>query len=299
MEWTIAEEARGQRLDHYLQARLPEFSRSRLQDWIRAGRIRINAGETKASFTLRGGEHVSVEPAAPPPLRAEAEDIPVTVLYEDESVIAIDKPAGMVVHAGAGNHSGTLVNALLHRFGRLSQTGGELRPGIVHRIDKETSGVLIVARDDAAHRQLAAQFQDRTVDKRYLAVVHGQPSATGKLLLPIARDAHRRTRMTCKTATGRTAHTEWTVRTRFARHALLEVHIFTGRTHQIRVHMAAAGHPILGDTLYGAPATTLLAGRFFLHAWRLAFTSPATGERVNIESPLPADLVAIIESEQL
>ncbi|HEU0120449.1 MAG TPA: RluA family pseudouridine synthase [Bryobacteraceae bacterium] len=300
MEWIVPLEAAGQRLDHHLQARLPEFSRSRLQDWVRDGHVTLNGRQTKASLVLKGGESVTVTPANLPPLRAEAEDLPIDVLYEDDAVIGINKRAGMVVHAGAGNHTGTLVNALLHRFGALSSEGGDLRPGIVHRLDKETSGVLVVARTDAAHRSLAEQFQSRTVEKTYLALVHGVTKAeSGRVEKPITRDPVRRTRMTCKLETGRHALTDWKVLRRFARHTLVEVKIGTGRTHQIRVHMASLGHPILGDTLYGAPASKLLPDRFFLHAARLRFSSPGTGKEVTLEAPLPAELTGIIEAESL
>ena len=300
MEWTVAPEDAGQRLDHHLQSRLAEYSRSRLQEWVKDGHVTVNGGRAKPSLALRGGERIVVTPAALPPLKAEAEDLPVAVLYEDDAVIGINKAAGMVVHAGAGNHSGTLVNALLHRFGQLSQEGGDLRPGIVHRLDKETSGVLIVARTDAAHRDLAEQFQSRTVEKIYLALVHGVVKQdTGRIEKPITRDPVRRTRMTCKLATGRAALTDWKVLRRFGKHTLLEVKIGTGRTHQIRVHLASLGHPIVGDTLYGAPASKILPERFFLHAARLRFRSPATGRDVTLEAPLPGELAGIIEAETL
>jgi len=300
VEWTALDDASGQRFDHYLQAKLPQFSRSRLQDWIKAGKATVNGRPSRVSATLKGGEAIAVEPAAPRPLRAEAEDIPVGVLYEDPSVIAINKPAGMVVHAGAGVHSGTLVNALLHRFGALSHAGGEDRPGIVHRIDKETSGILIVARNDTAHQSLAAQFQSREVGKTYIALVQGvMRDESGHVDKPITRDPVRRTRMTCRLETGRAAYTEWRVKRRYAKHSLLEVTIHTGRTHQIRVHLSSIGHPILGDRLYGAAESALLPERFFLHAWRLRFRSPATGEVVTVEAPLARELAGIIDSELL
>jgi 23S rRNA pseudouridine1911/1915/1917 synthase len=300
VEWLVEAEAAGQRLDHHLQTRMPEYSRSRLQDWVKEGHVLLNGKAAKASLLLKGGERIEVTPAKLPALRAEAEDLPIDVLYEDEAVIGINKRAGMVVHAGAGNHSGTLVNALLHRFGELSGEGGDLRPGIVHRLDKETSGVLVVARTDAAHRHLAEQFQSRTVEKIYLALVHGVVKAdTGTIEKPITRDPVRRTRMTCKLSTGRHALTYWNVLTRYSRHTLLEVKIGTGRTHQIRVHLSSIGHPIVGDPLYGAPVSKILPARFFLHAARLTFTSPATGRLVNLEAPLAAELVAIIDAEQL
>ena len=180
--------AAGQRLDHYLQERLPQFSRSRLQNWIKEGRVLVNGIVTKPSQVLHGGESVEVSPADQPPLQAAPEDLPLEILYQDASVIAIDKPAGLVVHAGAGARSGTLVNRLVHHFSALSQVGGDLRPGIVHRLDKGTSGVLLVARNDAAHRALAAQFAGRTVEKTYLALVHGKVrNEQGRVPAPIAR----------------------------------------------------------------------------------------------------------------
>lgn len=286
----------GKRLDVFLQEQLPEFSRSRLQDWIKAGRVRINGAGGRASARLRGGEAIDVEPAAPPPLKAYAEDLSLTILYEDADVIAVDKPAGMVVHAGAGRHSGTLVNALLHHFGSLAEGGGEERPGIVHRIDRFTSGVLLVARTDAAHRSLAAQFAARTVEKVYLALVHGTVKADqGRIEKPISRDPARRIRMTARRAEGRSAITEYRVLERFAGFTYLEVRIRTGRTHQIRAHFASIGHPVAGDRLYGAPAPT--AGlapleRTFLHAHRVRFSHPATGAPVTVESPLAPELAA-------
>jgi len=279
----------GQRLDAYLHARLPEYSRSRLQEWIGEGRVRVNGAPQKRSYQLRGAERIQVEPADPAPLHATPEDLPVEVLYEDDAVIAVNKPAGMVVHAGAGVHAGTLVNAMLHRFEKLSGVGGELRPGIVHRLDRFTSGVILVARTDAAHRDLAAQFAGRTVEKIYIALVHGRVKAErGRIESPIARDPVHRTRMTSRLARGRTALTEYKVLRRFEKFTLLEVRIGTGRTHQIRVHLASLRHPVAGDKLYGAPASEL--GRFFLHARSIAFVSPATGERVTVVAPLAAEL---------
>ena len=255
----------------------------------------MNGVTEKRSYLLKGSEQVHVEPAELPPLRAVPEDLPLEILYQDADVIAVNKPAGMVVHAGAGRHSGTLVNALLHRFGRLSSAGGELRPGIVHRLDRLTSGVILVARTDAAHRHLAAQFSSRKIEKIYLALVHGQLKADqGKITKPIARDQVRRVRMTAKSGTGRTAITEYKVLRRFERFSLLEVRIGTGRTHQIRVHLASIGHPVAGDKLYGAPASPL--DRYFLHAHRIAFTSPTSGDRITITSPLPPELQEYVDS---
>jgi 23S rRNA pseudouridine1911/1915/1917 synthase len=289
----------GKRLDHVLQAQLPEYSRSRIQSWIKDGRVLVDGAAERPSRLLRGTEIIRVEPAAPPPLRASAEDIPLTILYEDEDVIAVDKPAGMVVHAGAGVHSGTLVNALLHRYGALSGTGGPLRPGIVHRLDRFTSGVILIARNDAAHRNLAAQFAGRSVKKIYLALVHGKlREDSGLIEKPIARDPVRRTRMTAKLGRGRSAITRYRVLRRFERFTFLEVAIGTGRTHQIRVHMSAAGHAIAGDTLYGAPAKSPglpPLGRYFLHAHSIRFAQPSTGREITVESPLPQALQAWME----
>jgi len=277
----------GKRLDHFLQDHLRDYSRSRLQSWIKDGHVLVDGARARASRVLRGGERVEVFPADLPPLKATPEDVPIEILYQDEAVIAVNKPAGVVVHAGAGAHSGTLVNRLVHHFGSLSKVGGELRPGIVHRLDRGTSGVLLVARTDAAHRDLAGQFSSRNVEKTYLALVEGRLSAdSGRVTKPIARDPLRRTRMTAKLGYGREAITEFRVLGRYQGFTYLEVRIGTGRTHQIRAHMASLGHPVAGDRLYGARARD----RIFLHAWRIAFTSPATGERVQVESPLPADL---------
>ena len=201
MRLTAESDDAGKRLDQLLHQRLPEFSRSRIQEWIKGGRVLVNGQAARASHAMRAGEAIDVEPADPPPLHATPEEIPLRVLYEDDDVVAIDKPAGMIVHAGAGVHSGTLVNALLHRFAALSGVGGALRPGIVHRLDRFTSGVLLVAKNDAAHQSLAAQFSGRQVEKVYLALVHGSvKQETGRIERPIARDPVRRIRMTARLA---------------------------------------------------------------------------------------------------
>jgi 23S rRNA pseudouridine1911/1915/1917 synthase len=284
----------GRRLDHFLQEQLPGFSRSRLQEWIKAGRVLVNSRAERASHTVREGDLVEVEPAAPAPLAASPEDIPLEILYEDADLIAINKPAGMVVHAGAGVRDGTLVNALLHRFGALSSEGGALRPGIVHRLDRYTSGVLLVAKHDAAHRGLAEQFAGRRIRKIYLALVHGSVKADhARIEKPIARDPVRRVRMTARLAHGRTAWSEYRVLRRFANFTLLEVRIGTGRTHQIRVHLSSIGHPVVGDRLYGAAAAVpgrKALGRYFLHAASIGFEQPSTGEPVEVSAPLPPDL---------
>lgn len=286
---TVDEKDASKRLDHFLQEQLPQYSRSRLQSWVKDGLVTIDGAEARVSHLLRGGERIEVQPGELPPLKATPEDEPVEVLYEDDAVLAINKPAGLVVHAGAGNHTGTLVNRLVHRFQKLSQLGGDLRPGIVHRLDKDTSGVLLVARTDAAHRALAAQFSGREVEKTYLALVHGRvKDDMGRVTKPITRDPVRRTRMTCSLDKGREALTEYRVQQRFERFTYLEVKIGTGRTHQIRVHLASLGHPVTGDPIYGLRSAP--APRLFLHAWRIAFDSPATGGRVQVEAPVPAEL---------
>lgn len=286
----------GKRLDQLVHEKLPQFSRSRIQEWIKAGRIRVNQEPQRASHLVRAGDSIDVEPAEPTPLRATAEPIPLAVLYEDDDVVAIDKPAGMVVHAGAGIHSGTLVNALVHRFTALSAIGGALRPGIVHRLDRFTSGVILVAKNDAAHQALAAQFSGRQVEKTYVALVHGSVKAeTGRIERPIARDPVHRTRMTARLKEGRAAWTEYRVLRRFTKFTLLEARIGTGRTHQIRVHLSSIGHPVVGDTVYGAPAKVEgqpPLGRYFLHARRIRFRQPSTGEEISVEAPLPAELEA-------
>jgi len=296
----LSPEDSGKRLDQVLHQRLPQFSRARLQDWIKDGRVLINGAIRRTSYLVRTGDVADVQPAELAPLRATAEEIPLIVLYEDEDLVAIDKPAGMVVHSGAGVHSGTLVNALLHRFSKLSRAAGELRPGIVHRLDRYTSGVLLVAKNDAAHQRLAEQFASRRVEKTYLALVHGKVKLErDRIEKPIARDPRRRVRMTARLARGRAAWTEYHVLRRFADFTLLAVRIGTGRTHQIRVHLSSIGHPVVGDRLYGAPAK--IAGeptisRYFLHSHRIRFEQPSTGEAITVESPLPAELAKWMKS---
>jgi 23S rRNA pseudouridine1911/1915/1917 synthase len=293
---TAGERDVSKRVDHFLQEQLPQYSRSRLQTWIKDGHVTIDGAPARVSHLLHGGETIVVQPTAPPPLKATAEALPVEVLYEDPSVFAINKPSGLVVHAGAGNHSGTLVNRLVHHFQTLSGVGGELRPGIVHRLDKDTSGILLVARNDAAHRSLAAQFSGRTVEKTYLALVHGSVrDETGRITRSIMRDPVHRTRMACAPTEGlrklgREALTEYRVLQRSERHTYLEVRIGTGRTHQIRVHLSQLGHPIAGDTLYGAPAHP--EGRPWLHAFQVTFTQPTSGTTITLEAPLPPGLEA-------
>jgi 23S rRNA pseudouridine1911/1915/1917 synthase len=333
-ELLVTPEDAGVRIDQFLVSRLPEVSRVRVQQLLEQRKILLNGSSAKPSLKLKGGERIEiVGQVQPAPLRAVAEDIPLDVAYEDRDVAVINKPAGMLVHAGAGTgddprNRGTLVNALLHRFGALSEAGGDLRPGIVHRLDKDTSGLLIVAKNDLAHRKLSEQFSGREIGKRYLGLVHGWPKAeTGTVSAAIGRDRLHRMRMTTRGTQGRPAVSHYKVLERIAspygRFALLEVKIETGRTHQIRVHLSSIGHPIVGDTLYGAPQalsphslTRELAGspislrteakkarskpaaaervlalpRNFLHSAEIEFTHPRTGRRLRFQAPLPADL---------
>jgi len=300
---TAPPEARNQRLDHFLAAQLPEMSRTRLQELIREGQARVaERVERCPGMRLRGGESIALTVVERPPLEAVPEDIPLEVLYEDDDVAVVNKPAGLTVHAGAGARRGTLVNALLHRFGRLSSAGGPLRPGIVHRLDKPTSGVLVVAKNDAAHARLAEQFRAREVEKRYLALVHGRMARTrGVIELPVARDLKRRTRMTTRRAAGRAARTEYRVLASVGGFSLLEAFLRTGRTHQLRVHFSALGHPVVGDALYGAPRalrrgneTLPPLNRIFLHAERLRFRHPRTGKLIEARAPLPGELAELL-----
>ena len=312
-ELLVAQSDRGARLDQWIVAQVPELSRARVQELLQDGLILLNGAPAKPSHKLRGNERVLVEARPRPPLRAEAESIPLDVLYEDDDLLIVNKPAGMSVHAGAGNSRGTLVNALLGRGQSLSRGGAQLedrlRPGIVHRLDKETSGLIIIAKNDFSHAKLAESFRARAVKKTYLALVEGVlDKPAGKIDFPIGRDPIHRTRMKAFTAPSkpgkhvpagqlREAITEWRKIIQFGPAALVEVQLHTGRTHQIRVHFSALKHPLAGDTLYGASSqihvgkTPLPAlGRQFLHAAQLGFPHPRTGEWVEARAPLSADL---------
>ncbi len=326
---SVPADAAGQRLDQFLAEQIPDVSRARVQQMLREEKALVNGAPAKASLKLRGSEQITIlGEAQRAPLRAIAEEIPLDIVYEDDDLAVVNKPAGMMVHAGAGatddeRNRGTLVNGLLHRFGALSEVGGELRPGIVHRLDKETSGLIIVAKNDVAHRKLAQQFSKREIKKRYVALVHGWPAKDrGTINDPISRDAVRRIRMTTRGSGGRSAITHYEVRERIAsaygKFALLEVRIETGRTHQIRVHMSSIRHPVVGDAVYGAPKELKRAGtkaptskegekmgqasppmltleRNFLHAAAIEFRQPRTGELVRLEAPLPEELVGFLE----
>jgi 23S rRNA pseudouridine1911/1915/1917 synthase len=319
-EFAVSPEEAGQRLDRIVTAHCAGLSRTRVQELIEAGLVLVDdLVSKKGSQHLHGRERITLDAEDRPPVRAQAEAIPLDILYEDEDVIAVNKPAGMTVHAGAGNSRGTLVNALLGRGQALSQSNDLLRPGIVHRLDKGTSGVILVAKNDAAHAKLGEAFRRRAVKKTYIALVQGLlPNTRGRIEFAIRRDPIRRTRMAAvlKTRRGpalraaREARTDWRVLARIDSTTLVEVQPHTGRTHQIRVHFSALKHPVVGDTLYGA-ATQLRVGvgrsaahekialpslgRNFLHAARLGFAHPRTGEWLELRAPLPSELRAYLQ----
>ncbi|WNG26193.1 RluA family pseudouridine synthase [Cystobacter fuscus] len=297
-------EARGERLDQVLARVFPEFTRSRLQGLIESGHAQVDGKPAKVSLRLKGGERLTLEVPAPTPALPVAEELPLAVLREDKDLVVVDKAAGMVVHPGAGHASGTLVNALLHRVKDLAGVGGELRPGIVHRLDKDTTGCLVVAKHETALVALQKAFKTRTVEKTYLALVHGAPKAAeGRIETLYGRHPVHRQRFTGKVKEGKPALTVYRVLESFEGAALVEVDLLTGRTHQIRVHLAELGHPLLGDTLYGAGrkpkglagAAQDAVGRQALHAWKLSFPHPRTGKVVRVEAPLPPDFTAALE----
>lgn len=292
----------GSRLDRFVATQCPELSRTRIQELIDARLVLVDGRAGKASQRVRGGERISVEAQPRPAPSAAPEGIPLDVLYEDEEIIAVNKPAGMTVHAGAGNPRGTLVNALLGRGQKLSQGGDALRPGIVHRLDKDTSGVILVAKTDFAHAKLGEAFQHRMVKKSYIALVQGTwKEDQGRIELAIGRDPKRRTRMSARGSGGlarsRRARTDWRALLRIDNSTLVEAELHTGRTHQIRVHFAALRHPVVGDSLYGAAAQLRVGkvslpplGRNFLHAARIGFAHPRTGEWMELNAPIPGEL---------
>ncbi len=295
---TAPAECAGLRLDQALARLFPEHSRSRLQAWLREGRIRVDGVSPQASRKIWGGERVEVDAAPAPEDAQRAEDIPLRIVFEDEAILVIDKPAGLVVHPGSGNWSGTLLNALLHHAPELAAVP---RAGIVHRLDKDTSGLLVVARTLEAQTDLVRQLQARTVKRHYFALVHGAPEAAGVVEAPVGRHPVQRTRMAV-VGGGRPALTHYAVRERFGRSALLECRLETGRTHQIRVHMAHRGHPLVGDPVYGLRRSgdALLDAfpRQALHAFRLGLVHPARGEALEWSADLPGDFAALLAALQ-
>lgn len=319
---TVSPDDATQRLDQYLAVHLTEVSRARVQQLIEKGEVLVNGAAAKASLRLRGEEQITVTgPPHAAPLRAIPEEIALDIVYEDDDLAIVNKPAGMMVHAGAGatddaRNRGTLVNALLHHFQKLSSVGGELRPGIVHRLDRATSGLMVVAKNYESHRRLAKQFSAREVHKTYIALVHGWPKQDrGTIQSAISRHSQRRTRMTTKGFGGRDAVTHYVVKRKidspYGKFALVELTIETGRTHQIRVHISSLGNPVVGDALYGAPGelrsqsnkrraagmpATLALNRNFLHSAALELTHPRTKAPLKFSRPLPAELENLLAS---
>jgi 23S rRNA pseudouridine1911/1915/1917 synthase len=286
--------ARGERLDRFLAAS-SGLTRARIQALIAGGRVEVGGALRKASALLRGGEQITLSLPPPEPSDLTPEPIPLEVLYEDADLLVINKSAGLVMHPAAGRRTGTLVNALLHRCPDLRGIGGVERPGLVHRLDKDTSGCLVVAKTEAAHEGLSRQFAARQVRKTYLAVVHGTVrQRSGRIAVPIGRDLRDRKKMGVRTARGREAATAFRVLRELPGATLLEVTPETGRTHQIRVHLAHLGHPVVGDALYGGRRERR-EQRQLLHAWRIGFTHPRTGAAVAVEAPPPADLRPYLE----
>ncbi len=293
VHFLIAEEEG--RLDQVLVSHLPEMSRSQVQRLIKSGAVLVNGRPSKPAYRPEPGDEIAVTMPDEIEEPVRAEPIPLDVVYEDEHLLVVNKPAGMVVHPGAGHTSGTLVNGLLARYPQIAGVGGLERAGIVHRLDKDTSGVLLVARGPDTHSALQHQFKRRQVRKTYLALVEGAVSPReGVIEVPIGRDKRQRKRMAA-TRTGRPAVTQYRVRESFRQHTLLEVRPHTGRTHQVRVHLAWMGYPIVGDRVYGQRRQPLLPNRHFLHAYELGFTHPTTQEWMTVSAPLPQELVEVLE----
>ncbi|WP_322791338.1 RluA family pseudouridine synthase [Bellilinea sp.] len=290
--------AGNERLDKVLAAHFPEHSRSRMQGLIRDGFVQVNQNVvTKSGFMVENGMTIEVCLPSVQPVELQAESIPLKVIFNHPDVLVVDKPAGLVVHPAAGHESGTLVNAVMGLIPDLEGIGGELRPGIVHRLDKDTSGLILIAKNERAHRFLQDQFRLRQVKKVYLALVDGKPpTPNGRIEAPIARDPARRKQMAVVSpGKGREAVTEYFTRETFAQHTLVEAHPLTGRTHQIRLHLAFIGCPIVGDTLYGRRKVSLALNRHFLHAARLTVRLPGEKQPRTFESPLPPELEQVLQ----
>jgi len=300
--WVVSNTKSRLRLDRFLSLELPEHSRSQIQAWIRSGDVLLNGSHSKTGQLLRAGDEVIACEPSPVPDLPLPEPIPLRVIYEDGDLAVIDKPAGLVCHAGAGRRSGTLVNAILHRWGQV-EADDPMRPGIVHRLDKQTSGVMVIARNASAIRSLGRQFKDREVRKEYLALVYGKVAPpAGTVDAPLGRDPADRKKISVRARRRRPAVTRYELLECFGPCSLLSVHPETGRTHQIRVHLASLGHPVVGDSVYGGgrrlpgilqPLVSSL-GRFFLHAHRLEFRHPRTGLALEFSAPLPAELAQFL-----
>jgi 23S rRNA pseudouridine1911/1915/1917 synthase len=302
----VTEDNVDSRLDAYLAAQIPTWSRARLQRLVESEDVLVNEKTVKSSYRLRVGDVIEVELAAPESQGFSPEEIPIEVVYEDDDLVVVNKPAGLVVHPAAGIHSGTLANALAFHFQNLPSGSASVRPGIVHRLDRDTSGLLVVAKTAESLENLSDQFRDRTVFKSYVALVHGRvDSESGKIDQSLARDPSNRTRMAVARS-GRTALSLYKVRHRYQRFTLLDVELKTGRTHQIRVHLAWLRHPVVGDDIYGGGRDNTIQdakqrahvrnlGRHFLHAEKLGITHPKTGRRLEFEAPLPEELAALLD----
>jgi len=306
---TVTAGERPQRLDHYLGLKLHGPSRAKIQRWIEAGRVLVNDTPRRSAHKVRPGDRILIN--IPPPVKTalHPEAIPLEIVYEDDQLLVVNKPAGLVVHPAPGHDQGTLVNALLHHCGALREVGGRERPGLVHRLDKETSGLLVVAKTEAAMRELVAQFKHHTIERRYLALAAGRfERRQGEIALAIGRDRVHRKKFSARTARPKASTTRYRLLEQFASAALVEATPLTGRTHQIRVHFAAIHHPLLGDALYGGPAIRKLSQqvtddhdgaplitRHMLHAQSLGVRHPATGQLMRWEAPPPDDMAAVID----
>ncbi|HEY5984460.1 MAG TPA: RluA family pseudouridine synthase [Anaerolineales bacterium] len=287
----------AQRLDQFLAGSLPQYSRSRLQGLIRDGHAKVNGAVTrKPGQVITAGAEITLHLPPPVPSGIVAENIAIERVYEDADVIIVDKPAGMVVHPGAGHASGTLVNAALAIDPEMEGVGGEERPGVVHRLDKDTSGLIVLAKNDAALHRMQVQFQERRIHKTYIALVDGEPpTRTGRIEAPIGRDPnHRKQMAVVQPGRGREAVTEYSTIEPFPEHTLLELHPITGRTHQIRLHCAMLGCPVAGDTVYGRKRSTIGIDRHFLHAWKLEMVLPSEATARTFEAPLPDELQGVL-----
>ncbi len=294
--WTVQEEYARERIDKYVtEAWEEEISRSQVQQWIEAGHVTVNGRTVKANYKLSTGDSISVTVPEPETSELTPENIPLNIAYEDADVIVVNKPRGMVVHPAAGHPSGTLVNALMYHCKDLSGINGEIRPGIVHRIDKDTSGLIMAAKNDASHNSLAAQLKAHSVTRRYLAVVQGNVAHDqGTVDAPIGRDPHDRKLYTVTEKNSKTAITHFTVLERFGDCTLLQLQLETGRTHQIRVHMKFIGHPLVGDPVYGRSKGIFMEGGQALHAAILGFVHPSTEEYLEFSAPLPEDMEELL-----
>jgi len=292
----VSRENSGERLDRYLARVMPELSRARIQKLVKGGLVTINGKQTGASAKIREGDKIAVTVPEPEPMTAEPEDIPLDVVYEDADLIVVNKPAGMAAHPAAGRRAGTLVNALLNHCADLSGVGGVLRPGIVHRLDKDTSGLIVAAKNDAAHHSLSAQLKDRSLSRTYLAVVKNRPrQSEGTVEMNIGRHPQHRKKMAALRQGGRRAVTHYKIVQNLDTACVVEATLETGRTHQIRVAMLALNCPVMGDSVYGRAEKPRLIRRQALHAWKLSLAHPRGGERMSFTAPLPGDMATLIE----